>query len=426
MSSTENKLIHGWVSSPDQRGTLDILWSCTVTVFLCSWSVLFLNVSAKPGNRPSLLTKFSWLIFTIFFPEILATFAQNQWLSARHSVCEFKKLGFLDWSLTHAFFADMGGFMLVAPDYKQFPVSAYHIHYLVHNGLMDYPVIDRQTLWDKNKADTFVRILTCVQVLRFALQCIGRAVQFSSLTTLELDLAAIILCTFPTFYFWFHKPLDVSTTIPLHLKEGILLKDVLIWAGDSAGQPFKRTPLDFVGPAPDPFEILDPIMWALEFLFGLGADPDYGPITTFKNTSRMNPGRVRVIDVGISAAITLSFIGIHFTAWNFTYPTEIERDISRGACVALLVCALSFSNLWLLMHWQLPTLCRLAGIPQVHTTTELCRRMHWSFQYALTLSHVGLYGIARLYIIGEAFAGLRALPVYSYHNVEYSNFLPHI
>ena len=107
MNDTGKTLIRGWVSSPDQRGTMDVIWSCIVTTFLCSWSVLFLNVSSKHGSRPYLSTKLSWAAFTIFFPEILATIAQNQWLSARQSVSEFNKLkkpGRLEWTLTHAFF----------------------------------------------------------------------------------------------------------------------------------------------------------------------------------------------------------------------------------------------------------------------------------------------------------------------------------
>jgi hypothetical protein len=426
MTATGTDLIQGWVPAPNQRGTIDVLWNCVVTLFLCSWSVLSLNLSGKHGTRPYISTKLSWVAFAILFPEILATFAQNQWLSARQSVSEFKKLGFLSWSLTHAFFADMGGFMLDPPDYPPFPINAYQIHYLVEHEFMEFPRINRETLWDKNKADGFVRIITFSQILWFALQCTRRAAQFSRISTLELDVVAIVLCTFPTLYFWLHKPLDVTTPITLYLNDGILARDILVFANESAKEPFRYTPLDFVRAAPEPYEILDPIMWALEFLFGLGAAPKHGPISTFKNTSLMNPGKVRAFNVGISTIITLTFIGIHFLAWDFEYPTEIERKLSRAACMALLGCAISFGNLWLLMTWQLSNLCRLSGIAQVQTATQLCRKMHWAFQYGLTLSHVGLYGIARLYILGEALAGLRALPASIFQSLQQPSFLSHI
>jgi hypothetical protein len=426
MADTRTNLIHGWVSAPNTRGTMDILWSCIITVFLCSWSVLYLNVSGNHGRRPSLLNKLSWVVFTIFFPEILATFAQNQWLSAQYSVSEFQNNDSIGWSLTHGFFADMGGFVLHPPDYPPFPVSAQQIHYLVSHSFMEFPNIDRETIWDRNKADGFVRTIIFIQIIWFASQCIWRGFQYSLISTLELDVVAIVLCTFPTLYFWLHKPLDVTTPITLHLKDGVLVCNILQSAEGSARIPFRKTPLDFVSPAPDPYEILDPIMWALELVLGIGADPDHGPINTFKNTSRMNPGKVRVIDVGVSSTITLTFIGIHFLAWNFEYPTTIERQLSRGACVALLGCAISFATLWILMTWQLPTICRLSGIPQVHTATQLCKEMHWLFQYTLSISHIGLYGIARLFVIGEALAGLRALPAGIFRNVQWPSFLANI
>ena len=41
--SPENTITtHGWIDQPNQRGKLDILTSCLVTIFLCSWSSLFL------------------------------------------------------------------------------------------------------------------------------------------------------------------------------------------------------------------------------------------------------------------------------------------------------------------------------------------------------------------------------------------------
>jgi hypothetical protein len=35
-ADTDDALLWGWQSAPDQRGTIDILWSCLATTFLCS------------------------------------------------------------------------------------------------------------------------------------------------------------------------------------------------------------------------------------------------------------------------------------------------------------------------------------------------------------------------------------------------------
>jgi hypothetical protein len=167
-------------------------------------------------------------------------------------------------------------------------------------------------------------------------------------------------------------------------------------------------------------------MWCLEYLYKVDAHHNHIPITRFGNTLRMNPGTVRVRETLISAIISFTFICIHLVAWNFTFPTVMERDLSRGACIMLLGCGFSYANLWLLLNWQLSNLCRLFAIPQVRTVTELCEHMHPVLQYALTLAHVGSYGLARLFIIVEGFAGLRALPASSFRGVEWSDLLPHI
>jgi len=37
-----------WQLSPNQRGTMDIVWSCLFTVFICVWTAVHLNVPAPP------------------------------------------------------------------------------------------------------------------------------------------------------------------------------------------------------------------------------------------------------------------------------------------------------------------------------------------------------------------------------------------
>ena len=37
--------IHGWVIATGGRGTIDMLWSCLSTIFLCVWTVIHLEAS---------------------------------------------------------------------------------------------------------------------------------------------------------------------------------------------------------------------------------------------------------------------------------------------------------------------------------------------------------------------------------------------
>jgi hypothetical protein len=320
----------------------------------------------------------------------------------------------------------MGGFALDLPDYPRFPVNTHQVHYLVKHSFIEFPRIDRETIRDKNKADAFFRILASIQILWFALECIGRAVQHFSISMLELDVVPIVLCTFPTYYFWFHKPLDVSTTTTLYLEGSRRLGDVLVFAGESAREPFQLTPLDFVNPLPDPYQALDPVMWGFEHILGLGANSRSITISKLGNTLRMNSGKVRITEAVISTVIALTFIGVHPLAWNFTFPTLLKRDLTRAFCLLLLGCYISLSSLWLLMAWQLSNICRLCRNPKVRTVTELCARMPPALQYILLLLHVGSYGLGRLFIIAEGLANLRALPASCFRGVEWANLFPYI
>jgi hypothetical protein len=427
MNATSTSLVYGWIKSPNERGTIDIIWNCVSTVFLCSWSVLLLNVPSKPGFRAYLGQKLSWMTFAIFFPELLAGLAQGQWLSAHQSVSDFSSDECLKWTLYHAFFANMGGFRLETPDYVPFPVNSNHIRYLVTHGFMDLPIIESEEIRDKNKADAFARILMTIQVLWFTLSCIGRAVQRLSISTFEIDTAAFIFCTFPTIYFWLYKPLDVSNTITLRLKDGIRVQDVLVSAGQRANEPFNLTPLDFIRADPDPYEFLGPVMWGVGLLFNFGTDSKHGPITTFKDSSRyMTPRYTRFIDFFVLCFIVLGYTGIHIVAWGFIFPTPTEQTLWRIASMILYAAPCSYGLMLILLTWNLSAFCKWFGVTEAKTVTHLLEGLHPVVQYVIASAWVGSYGVARLYLLVEAFIGLRVLPADAFQTVDWASILPHL
>lgn len=54
------------------------------------------------------------MVLMVAAPELVVALAARDWLWARASVREMRGLGFEDrqWSMSHAFFANMGGFVL--------------------------------------------------------------------------------------------------------------------------------------------------------------------------------------------------------------------------------------------------------------------------------------------------------------------------
>ena len=181
LTNHSHNTTHGWVPQTNGRGTLDILWSCIITIFLCCWTSVFANIPAMmdtPLER--LRDKFNVACLGILGPEFLFTLALGQWISARRSVQVsdryfsktarvrtdvflyqlFRGGGYPDWTMKHAFFADMGGFVLQSPGWKAFPLESKQLYYMVSQGYLAYPNIAQGTIDDKNKADGVARYAT--------------------------------------------------------------------------------------------------------------------------------------------------------------------------------------------------------------------------------------------------------------------------
>ena len=424
----------GWVDQPNTRGTWDIIQTCVLTIFLCSWSSLCLNIGANRTSRKTFLkTKFAWMLFTILYPEATVGTAGQQYFAARQSVEEFSQMGYTQWTMRHAFFADMGGFLLQAPDspaFPAFPVDSRQLAYLVKNGHVDYPLhVDTRTIWDKNKADGFARTVTLFQISWFAIQCIARGAQNLSLTTLELSTIAFILCTLHTLFYWNHKPLDAEVPIILYTRKTIA--EILTNAGPDAEKPYLSTPLDFVIPKATKSDFIG-LWWEMwwagnSYVFDgvlFNTHPKPRPIQAFANT-RTVPASDNAWLPMIWATFILSFyFGIHFAAWNFHFPTPVERALWRAAVLIISGLVTLYFVCFALLAPRPKVLSRLLfGHANVDTLKDVIFLLPQRVIAFLVQGIFGLYSLARLYIIVQSFVGLREVPIDTFTNVQWSNFL---
>ena len=114
-----------FVTAPNTRGTLQILWSCLGTLVLCTWTVQHLNIPQQsvPQTTVQSLTrrvwrftrKLKWMLLTLIAPEYVLGKAFSDLLSARRHLPEYEKFAETDgvaWSKGHTFLANMGGFAI--------------------------------------------------------------------------------------------------------------------------------------------------------------------------------------------------------------------------------------------------------------------------------------------------------------------------
>lgn len=64
-------LVH-WKPSPNTRGTSDILTTCIITMLLCVWTAVHLNVPPPRRVWRPRLWKLAWLILALLAPEMIA------------------------------------------------------------------------------------------------------------------------------------------------------------------------------------------------------------------------------------------------------------------------------------------------------------------------------------------------------------------
>lgn len=435
-----NETLSGWTASPQGRGTFDIVLTCILTIILCCWTTVCPNVPALTDGRwAQFCDKFDLACIGLLGPEFLLGIALGQRSSASRSVQKFKQLKgkYPPWTLTHAFFADMGGFVLEAPDLSfPIPLDAEQIFYLVENKYIDYPAIDEEEIRDKNKADGLARLLTVCQALWFLTSSIARPIQGLRMTTLELTTISFIIVMFATSYSWFHKPSDISR--PITLQCNTTISHIRNEAGlRGLSDEYRSTPLDFINDD----EYVMHLIWDhyINLLQRLHIPLFTRRITTRPhNRNRGDRFLKTALNFEFFAGIVIiPFSATFICAWNFYFPSEAERILWRTASVFFFFFGAiggSYTWMWHLMlfekYKQNARVSRIdASAAHLHrgkatpagSTIPLPKSLIWPVSF-LCFFHC----LFRTYIFVEDIISLRSLPESVFSSVNWSLYLPHI
>ena len=368
--------------------------------------MVHLNIPAKDDTRwTRCIRKARWLVLALLAPELVMLFACGQWASAQRSVADMQASRCHGWTIVHAFYADMGGFVLKSPDFQPFPVTAKQVHYLVSQGFLQMPRITRAEIWDKSKADIFAKCVASLQAAWLVTQVASRGAQRLPVSLLELSTVALVTCTGATLYFWFSKPLNVDTPTIIRLETTIA--EVLVRAGKEVEAKWKDTPLDFIEPD---------VYTASQLPFGKHIGVQERPLPRLPNDrdSRLHNSYILIL----LAVPTASFSLLHLIAWNFDFPTPFEQLLWRWTCVSMgivlgvgcLVEAISIAA---------------EGYTTSGLTTLRGYKLRWPTNLLFFIPGV-MYMIARLIVIGEIVASLRDLPQGCFEVVQWSEIFPHV
>jgi hypothetical protein len=427
-------LVVGWVSQPNVRGTIDIVWSSLFTIFLCTWTALCLNVPDRNENKLQMFKRRAkWMFWAIIGPELVLSVAIGQWASARRSVHRFKAAGQPQWTIRHGFFADMGGILLQPKDSTPFVVNSRQLAYLVQHDYIPFPDITEAEIWDRSKADTLTKAMTIVQASWLVVQIVGRAIQRLETTTLELAAASIVFCTLGTFYCWLHKPSDVQKGLTLSIEASTA--QILCKAGHAARKPYLHTPLDFIAKQSP--------TWSFDVMrfFGLRCDARERPLRSFPNDRFPD---ISTMEKFCLFSITVAFAVLHLIGWNFSFPTRTEQYLWRvSSCV--------FTGTTILF-WTFETIAarhrfgrwdrhlQWIGLKRAHVEDagkdvddeekrdreqKAAKPTPLLWEVALIMPVIFTYALARTYMIVDIFLSMRVLPLGAYNTVNVASVIPH-
>lgn len=234
-----------FVSGPTTRGTVNLISSCVTTIFNCVYVSVHVDLPNSTKSTEfraewegvsipkSLLDAFFflwdlsanplvrrvfWMLFNIDAPEIVMYVAMLEYLSAAAGKRFMHAIGDTGWTMTHAFFADMGGFEVEENEGGARVFSTGEEFYkwrLAHpNFVLNLETISEE-IADRSKSSGLLKLMTCTQASWLVVQTVMRLAEGIPVSELEILTCAYITCALVVYGFWWHKPYDVRRRVVL-------------------------------------------------------------------------------------------------------------------------------------------------------------------------------------------------------------------
>jgi hypothetical protein len=358
------EMVNGWQPEPSStRGTMDIIWTCLVTIFACSWTVTHPSFSGT--DRWKLRDSKIWsCVIAVLAPEFLAFTSFEDHYFIRHHTKAIQKMNKGPWEISQSFFIGMGGVQLKFKDCKEtlgmdsdgdfLDIRALsNLRRALQLKLIDLNAVPAEDVRLRAKTNYIVKTFVCLQATWLVAQVIGRAMDHLPITTLEVVAVAYVVCALITYFCWWHKPQDAEVHITVDCRK--ITKD-----------EFHR-------------------------------QIDYIHIDGKKHSWHV---------LALLAFIAMIFGAVHCTAWNFIFATYAESMIWK---VASIFCTVVPATLLLgSQHVIIPSF-----------------EESWIASWSPLLIFM-LYVLFRLYLMVEPFIAFSSVPVGIFYEVNWTSWIPHI
>ena len=388
--------------------------------------MLHLNVPAPTdGFWKIFWRKARWLLLGILAPEVPMLIACGQWSSAKRSVEQMRNLGFDEkqWTMSHAFLADMGGIALQLRDDDPFPITAKQLAWLVEQGHTVLPAINEKDIKDKSKGDICTKAMAVLQTAWFIIQLINRRAERLSITPIELASVALALTSLTTLGFWREKPLDVRCSYLIRLGH---IPSVDISDTRTSQTKSEETESEESVTLTHAFglrlEEIEPRAYisrkwsrtALSYLFRLGLQkPRIDRIPNDRDPQILGFRQHAILGVA-----TAAFASIHFVDWHFAFATKAELLLWRTNCCVMWALLAAYGSAEV-------SICYRERYQRMGMDTGGAYKLRWP---ACLWFHIpaGIYFTARASLTVGVFVNLRNLPKEAFFQGQWTSVLPHI
>ncbi|KAG0702525.1 hypothetical protein DFH29DRAFT_494408 [Suillus ampliporus] len=433
-------------SSCDTRSLWSIIWSCAATLFACTWTAIHPNIPGMEEGKFAITSRRLFImIVALIAPELMITWAARQFFSAHRAKKDFNKASgsqrasahgshgdisestatllselpesngrhssrsssasvpklskFKEWTVTHGYFAWMGGFILYVDDKPRGTLAPHELLQFVREGSVDMPVITEADITDKSKGDGLSKGIAILQLVWFVAQLVARYVQNLPITLLEIDTLAVAALTCIAYGLWWRKPKDVGRPCIVH------------WKATGSPNYLRYDIADFSSSDGCCSRFFTYLIGPLSSLSGTHVLISPHDVHSRRVPSLGGYGEYHggiILLIGCFSGMV--FGGIHCLGWNFLFQRHTDQILWRAASLGI-ACV--------------PIFLLLEGGCTILWPNYVQGVLASLFQCATIITPF-IYISARVIVIVLMMLSLRSLPAGVYDTVAWTKFIPHL
>ncbi|KAJ5827518.1 hypothetical protein N7447_004281 [Penicillium robsamsonii] len=254
MAASNSTALVSWQLEDSNRSTWALVWSCLVTIFACTWTVLHPDLPRR--NSPTvriIIANFLYWLLAVFFPEYVFVHAsyglyraillkqvcnqaqrarylesvdRESWLSKRARPLEQVKnqdstnphLFLTEWTLRKCFCILAGGLALQTQDGWIYILRQSDMQPFIQAGIIEDVDFHDRDVEDRAKSDSLGKAFTVIQAAWFLVDIIARWANSLQVAPIELATVAYIACGLLLYAMWWYKPKDMTTPITIYVR----------------------------------------------------------------------------------------------------------------------------------------------------------------------------------------------------------------